>query len=459
MMPEERLDVSQSPRLRDRPARRPSPLEAPSIRASIARSYTPSPPLTASSQRSSTSRPHLFFALASDSPNQVEKLLSSGKANANDTAGPQDLPALVFSLTNDQLLNKTEIVKTLLAHGADPSAVEHLVPHDSSDEESKDLEESPLAGQIRIALNPAIGYYIGRPNAVTQGQREALQAGQYEPLLQARFYLIGQDLVLQEMTRAVASHSKRKKESASLSLVLVGPSGHGKSYFASKIGSLLKSPQYIVNMTNLRTQEDLLQAKSLASESDVSFDSDNLQHFLARHEGSRCVVILEEIEKTADKQVLHALLMPWELGKLPASPQLVFNTSPVIWVCTSNAGEELVFECHHAKDMTTKSAREEYLKLMARMRSRLADEIGASIVSRVNAVLPFLPFTVDEQRALASETLSELIAREEVRPEWLNTGASDELVESAIAEYMEREGARSIHRAVQMRFEEGMCND
>ncbi len=89
---------------------------------------------------------------------QVEKLLSSGQANANDTAGPQDLPALVFSLTNDQLLNKTKIVKTLLSHGADPSTVEHLVPY--AEEEKGNDEESLLVGQIRNAINPAIRFVL-----------------------------------------------------------------------------------------------------------------------------------------------------------------------------------------------------------------------------------------------------------------------------------------------------------
>lgn len=70
--------------------------------------------------------------------------------------------------------------------------------------------------------------------------------------------------------------------------LIAGPSGHGKSHLASKslcllsflsevemltqfppVGSLLQSPLYIVNMTNLRTQEDLMHAKSLARESDV----------------------------------------------------------------------------------------------------------------------------------------------------------------------------------------------
>ena len=58
---------------------------------------------------------------------------------------------------------------------------------------------------------------------------------------------------------------------------------------------------------------------------------------------------------------------------------------------------------------------------------------------------------------MASETLSELISREDVPPAWLSENAvADELVDRAVMEYMEREGARSIHRAVQMLYEEGM---
>jgi len=89
------------------------------------------------------------------------------------------------------------------------------------------------------------------------------------------------------------------------------------------------------------------------------------------------VCIHQEIEKTAEKQVLHSLLMPWELGKLPASPvNPVINTSEVIWVCTSNSGEELVFEFSHHNGVNKPSSREQYKKLMSRMRARLADELG-----------------------------------------------------------------------------------
>lgn len=45
-------------------------------------------------------------------------MLENGDAGPNDAVGPQS--ALQFALTNDQLVNRLEIVKTLLAYGADP---------------------------------------------------------------------------------------------------------------------------------------------------------------------------------------------------------------------------------------------------------------------------------------------------------------------------------------------------
>lgn len=84
--------------------------------------------------------------------------------------------------------------------------------------------------------------------------------------------------------------------------------------------------------------------------------------------------------------------------------------------------------------------------------------IQASIVSRVQGVLPFLPFTREEQRALASEMLDKLASQEDdssVPPsEWLTPSVADEIVDLATQDYMEREGARSIHRAVQDLYEE-----
>lgn len=68
-----------------------------------------------------TPKPTLLFAIASDDVDQVRQVLESGEAGPNDSVGPQS--ALAFTLTNDKLAHKPEIVKALLAYGANPSAL------------------------------------------------------------------------------------------------------------------------------------------------------------------------------------------------------------------------------------------------------------------------------------------------------------------------------------------------
>lgn len=73
--------------------------------------------------------------------------------------------------------------------------------------------------------------------------------------------------------------------------------------------------------------------------------------------------------------------MPWELGKLASSASNpVIDTSEVIWVCTSNAGEQLVFDFDHSKDSNTRATRQQYNKLMTRMRGRMSEELGVRII-------------------------------------------------------------------------------
>jgi hypothetical protein len=70
-----------------------------------------------------TPPPTLLFAIASDDVAQVRRVLENGDAGPNDQVGPQS--ALAFTLTNDKLYHKIEIVKALLAFGADPSALKN----------------------------------------------------------------------------------------------------------------------------------------------------------------------------------------------------------------------------------------------------------------------------------------------------------------------------------------------
>jgi hypothetical protein len=94
----------------------------------------------------------LFFAIAKNSAQEVERLLQDGEVKPNDKAGPEDLPALAFALANEQLTDKTQIVKSLLSHGADPSSVLHRKTG------SGQFDDADLALTTRIeqGMNPAI---------------------------------------------------------------------------------------------------------------------------------------------------------------------------------------------------------------------------------------------------------------------------------------------------------------
>lgn len=74
-----------------------------------------------------TPRPTLLFAIASDNVDEVRRVLESGEAGPNDDVGPQS--ALAFALTANNLKHKTDIVKLLLAHGANPSSLRSSSGH------------------------------------------------------------------------------------------------------------------------------------------------------------------------------------------------------------------------------------------------------------------------------------------------------------------------------------------
>ncbi len=63
----------------------------------------------------------LMFAIASDDAKSVHHVLEYDHADPNESMGPQS--ALAFALTNERLTHKLDIVKVLLAYGADPAAL------------------------------------------------------------------------------------------------------------------------------------------------------------------------------------------------------------------------------------------------------------------------------------------------------------------------------------------------
>lgn len=94
-----------------------------------------------------------MFAIASDDVKQVKDVLARGKADPNEYVGP--MSALEFTLTNDKLANKLDIVKTLLAYGADPTSAAKLEKHVSSDSQPDDKDCSEGPRSLMEEMDPA----------------------------------------------------------------------------------------------------------------------------------------------------------------------------------------------------------------------------------------------------------------------------------------------------------------
>ena len=98
-----------------------------------------------------TPRPTLLFALASDDVREVRRALESGEAGPNDDVGPQS--ALAFTLANDQLKNKMQMVKMLLAYGADTSTLRD--PETEEQEERSSQRGSGRLSKLLANVDPA----------------------------------------------------------------------------------------------------------------------------------------------------------------------------------------------------------------------------------------------------------------------------------------------------------------
>lgn len=101
-----------------------------------------------------TPKPTLLFAIASDDVDQVRQVLESGEAGPNDSVGPQS--ALAFTLTNDKLAHKQEIVKALLAYGANPAALQNPTLNPAPRIEGGDDEPSGPPSETTLeGMDPA----------------------------------------------------------------------------------------------------------------------------------------------------------------------------------------------------------------------------------------------------------------------------------------------------------------
>ena len=95
-----------------------------------------------------------------------------------------------------------------------------------------------------------------------------------------------------------------------LVLVFAGPSGHGKTELARNFRDLISMDLQVVDCTIFKQDNELFGPRPPYAGHE---DGSALNNFLAANAGRRCIVFMDEFEKTG-KDIHNTLLLPFQDG-------------------------------------------------------------------------------------------------------------------------------------------------
>ena len=376
------------------------------------------------------SYPILFFAVERNSPELVSLLCRAG-ASPHIPAKPSLLPVLAYCVLSAEykMNDTTDTLVALLAAGT--KAVD--IPRDmwenyveapktndlEHDESSASKKDTWCTAEIRKALCRNLTllqrYCLWKGNLLpkaTEVTKQVAEAFAIENLFKVPYHIVGQLPATQKIIGTLASYVMMNSRRP-LVLLFAGPSGHGKTEVACRIGGLLSLDILHVDCTEMLIGWDLFGPKSPMS---GYKDGSPLNNFLSQHDGCRSVVFLDEFDKTTD-WVRKAMLLVLDTGHYrDRRDNRRLDCSKTIWIMATNEGEEEIqrFWDEHLFGKPEERQLSAPLRILqARLKRSFIDKFGAPLTGSVSSIIPFLPFTLNEQAVVAYTFMRKL--REETR--------------------------------------------
>ncbi|KAL8734004.1 MAG: hypothetical protein Q9166_001765 [cf. Caloplaca sp. 2 TL-2023] len=420
--------------------------------------------------------PVLFFAVERNCPDLVRILCQAG-ADPAQPSKPSKLPVLAYCIitTEYNLTDTTDVLFALLAMGADPCNLPQDMWCDYMKNPKKARPNLPGEEQatypwcsleVRTALcrtfNLLQRYQFKMASLLprkTARQKQVAAAFDMTPLFEIPFQLVGQRLAAKTVQEWVMSHALHHVETPFV-LLFAGPSGHGKTELAKRMGELLSLPLLKIDCTQARHPTDLFGPQAPYSGHDAG---STLNNFLADHSGKEAVVFMDEFEKTTDDGH-ESLLLLFDEGfyKDHRVIDKQLDWTKIIWILTSNQGELMIqkyWDDHLADKPEYAQLQIPIDPLQRKLEQHFQITLGAPLTGRLSAIIPFLPFSNEERAVTTYKFMRKLFnktrkpisveAKQLARHLYLNF-IDDGQLASFIAEkyYSPELGARSLQKAV-----------
>jgi hypothetical protein len=242
------------------------------------------------------------------------------------------VPLLAFCILIASNLNThtTPVLTTLLSLGADVSVIPRIffmpflsdpptkAPFDQRYPEFLEQKKAWCKEYMRPILarnvNLTQRYFLEKTlieKSPSDRQTQVAVMHNALSLLGIGYFMIGQSSAAKMVIQKILSNMALPR-SKPLVMVFAGPSGHGKTELAKRMGELLSLEIECIDCTELRYETDLFGPKKPYIGHEAGSP---LNNFLARLAGRRCIVFLDEFEKTT-RDVQNALLIPFDEGLL-----------------------------------------------------------------------------------------------------------------------------------------------